>query len=206
MLENRKRKLKMKLDRFKKISGRAGEKARRLGTLAKAGLMFRSTRLVVGLVIVAYVIILAIDDFAKKGPDLRTWSREALGTDMMYALGLFALVSAFLIQSGVRRMVKTIWIIEHGQTATATAKGISERTVFSWFSRRFHPARKLFARCSFKDASGKSVKFEVIVPKKGSVNSGDPVDVVYDPGMPANAIALDALPSFVKTDPPLRVR
>ncbi|MBP7734581.1 MAG: hypothetical protein KA369_01280 [Spirochaetes bacterium] len=118
--------------------------------------------------------------------------------------GLFALIALLLFQSGIRRMFKAIWIIEHGLTATATVKHVTRSSKIVWTMKYARTVTKWIVSYEFKDASGNNVKGTVIAPTEDCVGKGDSIAVIYDPAMAENAIAIDALPFFVKTNPPWR--
>jgi hypothetical protein len=115
--------------------------------------------------------------------------------DAMYTIifgGLLLIVAIFLVQSGMKRIFHTIALIEYGTFTTAEVRSISGSTT----SARGH--HKWVASCGYKDSAGKDFRFDVIYPTEKYLKKGDRVDAVYDPGMPANALAIDALPFFVK--------
>jgi hypothetical protein len=115
--------------------------------------------------------------------------------DAMYTIifgGLLLLIAIFLVQSGIKRIFHTIALIEYGTFTTAEVRGISGSTTST------RGPRKWVASCGYKDSSGKDFRFDVIFPTEKYLKKGDLVGAVYDPGMPANALAIDALPFFVK--------
>ena len=61
----------------------------------------------------------------------------------------------------------------------------------------------MVSACAFSDAAGKNHRIEVVVPGERYIKKGDRIDIVYHPDMPSNALAIGALPSIVKTEPPL---
>jgi len=100
--------------------------------------------------------------------------------------------------------MRALWVIEHGAVATATVGAITRSTkahAGARMGQRFYTIRWT-ASCSFKDASGKNRHVKVGTPED-LLKKGDTVTIVYDPGIPENAIAIGALPWFVKTDPQL---
>lgn len=117
--------------------------------------------------------------------------------------GVLLAVAVFFVQSGMRKMINAIWVIEHGTLATATVASISEKRVHSWYHRPFRYSTIYAASCVFADSSGTDHRLEVNVDRD-SWRKGDRLDVLYDPGMPENAFAVGALPRFVRTEPPLR--
>jgi hypothetical protein len=132
--------------------------------------------------------------------EMRCAADNALFTIMFG--GVLLAIALFLVQGGARRLANAIWVIEHGVLATATVKSVTERRIHTWYNRPFHRTSIWAATCVFADSSGANHKLEVNVDK-GSRDKGDRLDVVYDPGMPTNAIAVGALPRFVRTEPPL---
>jgi len=187
----------MKLDRFKKSPARASAKARSMGPLRKILVMYRSGRIVKGLLVIAAVAWIAYDNFTAHA------SEENIRYTLIFG-ALFLLVAAWLIASGVRRMLRAIVVIESGTVTTASFGSVARSTrrtgTLTWgiFIHTWT------ASCAFSDASGKHHRIEVVVPDEQFLKKGDSIDIVYDPAMPANALVLDALPSIVKTEPPLK--
>jgi hypothetical protein len=199
-------KLSQKLDGFKKGSTRASSKARTMGTLAKIGLLYQSGRLSTALVIIVFVAWAAYDNIVKPGLELKDWLRwgedTPLGKDATYTVhfgALFLFIALLLIVSAVRRNLRVIAAIEHGIVTTATVRKVARKT------RVVNKVafEKWAATCRFEDTSGKTVALEVLGPAEDSLEKGDPVAVVYDPRVPQNAVAIAALPFFVKTEPAL---
>lgn len=114
--------------------------------------------------------------------------------------GLLVIAAFLLIMSGVRRMINTIWVIEHGAATGASVGEIRRSTRRSGTLTAAVFIRKWTASCRFKDASGTNYTLDVGMPE-GYLKKGDSVEVLYDPGIPDNAIAVGALPWFVKTEP-----
>ena len=103
-----------------------------------------------------------------------------------------------------RRIRRAVWVIEHGVVAGASVGSITRKTE-THMTGRIGVTRttiRWIATCSFTDASGRNCHVNAGMPE-GLLKKGDEVRIVYDPGMPENAIAIGALPWFVKTDPPL---
>ncbi len=147
-------------------------------------------------------------DYSVKDPscscirDIQCAADNALFT-VLFGVPL-VIVAIPLVMSGARRIMRALWVIEHGTVTGATVGAITRstktvatgrvggrRTIISWT-----------ATCSFTDSSGKNCHVKVGMPE-GLLKKGDEVKIVYDPAMPENAIAIGALPRFVKTDPPL---
>jgi hypothetical protein len=103
-------------------------------------------------------------------------AQEAMFTLMIG--GPVLLIALLVVRSGARRMERMIAVIEFGAVTTAAVRSISNR--------------KVIAR--YQDPAGHKHSLEVTAL----------IDVVYDPGQPENAVAIDALPRFVRTDPALR--
>ena len=187
----------MKLDRFIKSPARASAKARRMGALRKILVMYRSGRIVKGLLVIAAVAWIAYDNFTAHA------SEENIRYTVIFG-ALFLLVALYMIASGARRMMRAIAVVECGAVTPAAFGSVSRSTrrtgTLSWGIYR----HTWTASCAFSDAAGKNHGIEVVVPDERFLRKGDRIDIVYDPGMPANALAIDALPSIVKTDPPLK--
>ena len=187
----------MKLDRMKKTPARAGAKARTLGPLRKLCLLYRSGRLVKGLFVIAAVSWIAYDNFTSHATE------ENIRYTVIFG-ALFLLVAFYMILSGILRILRAVSVIEYGMAASATVTGISRSTrrtgTLSW-GIYIHT---WVAACRYQDAAGKNHKIEVIAPGENYLKKGDRVDIVYDAGMPSNALAIEAFPFFVKTDPPLK--
>jgi hypothetical protein len=187
----------MKLDRMKKSPAHAGAKARTLGPLRKLCLLYRSGRLVKGLLVIAAVSWIAYDNFTS----------HATAENIRYTVifgALFLLVAIYMILSGILRILRAISVIEYGTVASATVTGISRSTRRTGTLSRGIYIRTWVAACRFQDAAGKNHKMEVIAPDENYLKKGDRVDIVYDAGLPSNALAIEAFPFFVKTDPPLK--
>jgi hypothetical protein len=118
---------------------------------------------------------------------------------LVIAGGVATTIALLLAVSGVTRIWRAIAVIERGAVAVAIVREVNRR------SRKINGVffHAWAATCRFKDASGKKVTVEVIGPAEKSLEKGDPVAVVYSPGLPENAIVIAGLPRFVKTDPPL---
>ena len=133
--------------------------------------------------------------------EMRCAADNALFTIMFG--GVLLAVALFLVQGGARRMVNAIWVIEHGVPAIATVGEITRTTrrtgTLSWHII----THRWTASCAFKDASGKNGTLHVGMPE-GYLKRGETIAVVYDPGLPGNALAVGALPRFVRTEPPLK--
>lgn len=187
----------MKLDRMKKSPAHKGAKARRMGPLRKLCLLYRSGRLVKGLIIIAAVSWITYDNFTSHATE------ENIRFTVIFG-ALFILAAVYMILSGILRILRAISVIEYGTVASATVTGISRRTrrtgALSW---GFY-IHTWVAACRFQDAAGKNHKMEVIAPDENYLKKGDHVDIVYDTGMPSNALAIETLPFFVKTDPLLK--
>lgn len=147
-------------------------------------------------------------DYSVKDPscscvrDIRCAADNAMFT-VLFGLPL-VILAILLVVSGARRIMRALWVIEHGAVAGATVGTISRSTKTRAGARqgqRYYTIRWT-ATCSFTDASGKNCHVKVGMPE-GLLKKGDEVRIVYDPAMPENAIAIGALPWFVKTDPPL---
>jgi hypothetical protein len=268
----------MRLDRIKKRSGEPGTKARSMGVLPKIAIMYRSRRIVWGLILLGIVawfansylatpdvepkcwfcsageratvkgVVTKLDCIAygtKNRNDYRvqysytvngtTYTGVSYETDLSYLEkhpvtvdysvkdpscscvremrcaadnamftiifgGLLVIVAFLLVLTGARRMINTIWIIEHGAAAAATAGEITRKTRRSGTLTAAVFTSSWTASCRFKDSSGTNYTLDVGMPE-GYLKRGDSVAVLYDPGMPDNAIAIGALPWFVKTDP-----
>ena len=196
-MENSNKNLFMKIDGIKKISPHLRAKARTMGALRKILVMYRSGRIVKGLLVIAAVAWIAYDNFTAHATDENIRYTVIFGT-------LFLLVALYMIASGLRRMMRAIAVIECGTVTTAAFGSVSRSTrrtgTLSWGIYR----HTWTASCAFSDAAGKHHKIEVVVPDEHFLRKGDHIDIVYDPGMPANALAIGALPSIVKTVPPLK--
>jgi hypothetical protein len=143
-----------------------------------------------------------------KDPSCSCCCDKCPAEDAMFTIifgGVLVLIAVFLIQSGVRRILKTIWIIEHGIETSASVGDIARSTRIIWTYKSIIRSVKWVVSCHFKDSSGSRVSFKVIVPSEDYMEKKDSIAVVYDPGMPENAIAVDALPFFVKTEPALKI-
>jgi hypothetical protein len=203
---NPRHKLSQKLDGFKRTSPHAPPKARTMGILAKIGLLYKSGRLLKALAIIFFVAWAAYDNIYKTGLELKDWLRWGEGTEVArnatYTVivgGVVLSIALLLIVSGVRRNLRAVATIEYGTVTTAKVREVVQRSrvVNKIYFHRW------VATCRFKDDAGQSVELEVIGPAEDTFEKGDPIAVVYDPGVPANAIAIAALPSFVKTAPVL---
>ncbi len=146
--------------------------------------------------------------YSTKDPSCSCCCGKCPAEDAMFTIifgGVLLLIAAFLIQASVRRMIKAIWIIEHGAIATATVRSISQSTRMIWTTKSATTITRWDVVCEFKDASGNAAMLTVIAPMKDYMNKKESIAVIYDPGMPDNAIAVDALPFFVKTNPALKI-
>ncbi len=147
-------------------------------------------------------------DYSVKDPscscirDIRCAADNAMFT-VLFGVPLIILAIP-LVVSGARRIMRALWVIEHGDVAGASVGAVtrSTKTVATGRVGGRRSIIKWTATCSFTDASGKNCHVKVGMPD-GLLKKGDEVKIVYDPGMPENAIAIGALPWFVKTDPPL---
>jgi hypothetical protein len=129
--------------------------------------------------------------------------------DAMYTIifgGMLLVFAIFLVQSGVRRIARTIAVIEYGTLGVATVRSIARSTRRTGTLSHTVFIHKWVASCGFPDSSGKNTRLDVISSSENFLKKGDQLEVVFDPGMPANALAIDALPFFVKTTPVLRAR
>jgi hypothetical protein len=145
--------------------------------------------------------------YSVKDPSCSCGCGKCPAEDAMFSIifgGVLVLIAIFLIQSGMRRIYKTIWIIEHGAIASAVVRNISRSSRMIWSYRMVMSVTRWEAACEFKDSSGNAVMFTVISPAEDYMKKRENIVVIYDPGMPENAIAVDALPFFVKTDPALK--
>ncbi len=145
--------------------------------------------------------------YSTKDPSCSCCCGKCPAEDAMFTVifgGVLLLIAAFLIQASARRMIRAIWIIEHGAIAAATVRSITRKSKIVWTMKYARTVIWWNVSCEFKDASGNSAKVTVNAPSKDYVRKGDSIAVVYDPGMPDNVIAVDALPFFVKTDPELK--
>jgi hypothetical protein len=149
----------------------------------------------------------AIDvTYSVKDPSCSCGAGKCPAEDAMFTIifgGMLVLIAMLLIQSGIRRIFRTIWIIEYGTVTSAVVRNISRSTKMIWTTKSVMSVTKWDVSCEFKDSSGTTVMFNVISPTEDYMNKKDSITVIYDPGMPENAIAIDALPFFVKTDPAL---
>ncbi len=271
----------MRLDRIKKISGKTAPKARSMGVFPKIAIMYRSRRIVWGLIIMGVVawfagsylvtpdvepkcwfcsageratargVVTKLDciaygaknrndyrveytytvngktyngvgyetglsylekrpvtiDYSVKDPscscvrEMRCAADNAMFTVIFG--GLLVGIAVFFMLTGIRRMLNAIWVVEHGAVATAAAGEITRKTRRSGTLTAAVFTSRWTASCRFKDSSGTNYTLDVGTPE-GLLKRGGSVEVVYDPGMPENAFAIDALPRFVKTVPPLR--
>ncbi|MBP7734620.1 MAG: hypothetical protein KA369_01480 [Spirochaetes bacterium] len=147
-------------------------------------------------------------DYSVKDPscscirDIKCAADNAMFT-VLFGVPL-VILAILLIVSGAPRIMRAIWVIEHGTAATATVGTITRKTETHMTGRVgvWRTTISWTATCSFTDASGKNCNVKVGMPE-GLLKKGDEVGIVYDPAMPENAIAIGALPWFVKTDPPL---
>lgn len=116
----------------------------------------------------------------------------------------FFILAILLVVSGAGEIMRAIWVIEHGAVAVAAVWDITRTTRKTVGSRvgTTHTSVRWTASCNFTDASGRSCNITVHMPE-GLLKKGDEVSLVYDPGMLENAIAIGALPWFVRTEPPL---
>jgi hypothetical protein len=270
----------MKMDGFKKTSGKAAPKARSMGVIAKIAIMYRSGRIIWGILLVLAFGWLASDYLFTRDVEPKCWfcsasdratvpgivtkldcvaygaknrndykveysymvngktytgvgyqtgllymERHAVTVDYvvrdpscscvremrcaadnaMFTImfgGIFLVIGVLFIQSGVKRMINALWVIEYGAVAVATVGEITRSTRRTGTLNASMFIHKWTASCRFKDSSGTHFTLGVGTPE-GFLKRGDTVTVVYDPGMPENAIAVGALPWFVKTDPPL---
>jgi hypothetical protein len=135
--------------------------------------------------------------------EMRCAADNALFTIMFG--GILLAVGVLLVLTGVQRMINAIWVIEHGAIAAATVGEITRSTRRSGTLNASIIIHRWTASCRFKDSSGKSFTLDVGTPE-GYLKRGDGVDVVYDPGIPENAIAIGALPWFVKSEPALMLK
>jgi hypothetical protein len=198
--------LSARLDGFKRLSSPLPPRARTLGRMTKLALLYKSKRLLVAIVILGLAGWAAYDTFVRKGRQLidafRLSDETPAALDaraMAILVGVAATVALLLIASGTRRIWRAIAVIERGAVTTAIVREVNRRTHRS-YKGHYH---SWVATCRFKDGSGKKVAVEVSGPAERSLGKGDPVAVVYDPGLPENAIVIRGLPSFVKTSPPL---
>jgi hypothetical protein len=150
----------------------------------------------------------AIDvTYSVKDPSCSCGCGKCPAEDAMFSIifgGVLVLIAIILVQSGLRRILKTIWIIEHGAITTAMVRNITRSTRMIWSYRTVVSTTRWDVSCEFKDSSGNAVMFNVISPTEAYMKKKESIAVLYDPGMPENAMAVDALPFFVKTDPALR--
>jgi len=149
------------------------------------------------LLVIAAVAWIAYDNFTAHASEENIRYTVIFGT-------LFLLAAVCMIASGTRRMFRAISVIECG-TVTTAAFGSVSRSTRRWGTlSRSVLIRTWTASCAFSDAVGKKHRIDVVVPGERFLSKGDRIDILYDPGLPANALSIGALPSIVKTDPPLR--
>ncbi len=194
----------MRLDRFARAVRRRSPKVRTLGLVAQVALLYRSRRVVVALVIIGLDAWMGYDSFVRKGQRLSDLfgGPEGSATDVQAIVILAAaaaLVALLLLVSGIRRLLQAIAVIEYGTAATATVRAVQGRTQ-RHRQTYFHT---WVATCRFSTASGESATLEVIAPTKDSLVTGDRIAVLYDPDRAEHALAVAALPAFVRTNPPL---
>jgi hypothetical protein len=147
-------------------------------------------------------------DYSVKDPscscvrDIRCATDNAMFT-VLFGIPLIIFAIPLFV-SGARRIMRAIWVIEHGAVAGASVGSITRSTKTHAGPRQGvrYFTISWTATCSFTDASGRNCHINVGMPE-GLLKKGDEVRIVYDPGMPENAIAIGALPWFVTTDPPL---
>ncbi len=128
--------------------------------------------------------------------------------DAMFTLffgGVFVVIALFLIISGIKRILNAIWVIEYGTLASSTVKKIIKTDKRTIFQLRSFYTKSWAVTCWFEDSSGKKFSLEIYSSSKDSIKKDDTVEIIYDPGMPENAFAIDTIPKFVKTDPVLSV-
>ncbi len=107
---------------------------------------------------------------------------------------LFSLIAIVLIRTGAKRVFNTIAVIEYGNTGTATVKNIN-KTIISRYKMGY------MLTCEFQDTLWEKHHFQTFSKIANVVKTGDSLNILYDPGMPQNALSVDALPEYVKPLP-----
>jgi len=198
----------MALCGMKRVSGRGAPRLRTLRGPARRLLLLRSGRLVRGLLIAAAVAVLFFLNVVGSEAAPRLWFAleaaaaagvEEAARDAGYTVvlgGAFLVVAGLLIASGARRVRNTVWVIEHG--VAAVAEVVEVRRTTKWITRGKQSVftAQWKATCAFGFAAKGSRGFDVDIAE-GAVQPGDRLDVWHDPGIPANVLAVDALPRAV---------
>ena len=176
-----------------------------MSLISKIGIIYRFGRIRKGLLLVLFVAYLFYIGMHK--------NTQLDFTIVMIIYGIISTTALLFLFSGVRRLLNMIAVIERGTLTTATVSGLKEwRTKRSVWAGRGSIGSMTFTtvhkkgciRCTFPLSSGKPHSLEVFFHNdEDQIKKGDGVPVIYDPGMPENALAVDALPRFVATVPAL---
>jgi len=97
------------------------------------------------------------------------------------------LIALLMIRSGAGRIRKTIAIIESGSITSATVGRVADGE----------------ATARYRDSAGGRHRLTVTARGPAAPKKDDQIPVVFHPALPANALAIDALPRFVRTTPAL---
>lgn len=187
-----------------------------MSVFPKIAMIFRYKRIIWGLMLIALVIYLVLTSFLKadtlsKDPFLSC--RVSFNCSLPDILAVysfeivFIILAVFFIITGLKRLGNAVWVIEHGTVTNAVVGSASEILSRRKILKGFYTVESSWGfSCSFNTPSGKKSKLKVIAPEKDYLKKGETIDVIYDPEMPENALAIDALPGFVRTEPDLRIK
>lgn len=199
----------MALCGMKKVSGRGAPRLRAMRGSSWPFLIPHSGRFVRGLLIVVVVAVLFCLNVVGTEAAPRYWFAEeeaaAAGVeeaarDAGYTVvigGAFLAIAGLMIASGVRRIRKTIWVIEHGVAAAARVVDVRQTTQWLMRGKQSVFTIRWKATCELEFAKKGRRSFEITVASEDTVKPGDSLDVWYDPGMPRNVLAVDAIPRAV---------
>jgi hypothetical protein len=136
---------------------------------------------------------------------------ECLAESALFAVvtgAVLILIGLLWLLSGIRGISGAAAVLQYGELVQGTVTSISEEIKsnpfnFAGVAARHSKIRVYKVNCSFNSVDGKKMKCIVFAKNKDVINSGDPVTVIYDPEITANALVAEALPKLINTRPEL---